>query len=180
MLSKSFFDLGGEFKGKRVQTLGEVTNILEEVVVGDEGRDSGEESGGGGGEPGHAFFDAADFVGGGKLHADGDGWKRFDLGMRIITFPGDLRLEFAVSGGVDIGERRAGGNDPLGIGNAFGGSKYLEELVGLAADTSEDAQLLENKRPGDQREEEQDAENGARNQAGFLENFKDVADEYGG
>ena len=159
---QGFGDTGGDgaeaCRAGRAETGESVDNPPNGSEQADEGSDTGS-----GSQPGHAFFDAADFVGGGKLHADGDGWKRFDLGMRIITFPGDLRLEFAVSGGVDIGERRAGGNDPLGIGNAFGGSKYLEELVGLAADTSEDAQLLENKRPGDQREEEQDAENGAGN-----------------
>src|SRR5215471_4280202 len=55
---KSFFDLGGEFKGKSVETLGEVANILEEVVVGDEGRDSRKESGGGGHQ---SFGDAGSY-----------------------------------------------------------------------------------------------------------------------
>src|SRR6516165_1747492 len=43
--SKSFFNLRGEFKGKSVQALGEVANVLEEIVIGDEGRDGSEEPG---------------------------------------------------------------------------------------------------------------------------------------
>ena len=108
-LAESFFDLGGEFVGEGVEALRQIANVLEEIVVGDEGRDGGEESGGGGdegfgdarsdgakaggtgsaeagegvndapngaeeadegsdagggGKPGHTFFDAANLVGG--------------------------------------------------------------------------------------------------------------------
>lgn len=114
--------MGRELEGEGVQTLREVANVLEKIVVGNEGRDSGEEAGrggderfgdarsngaetggaggtetgegvndapngaeesdkrsdaGGGGEPGHAFFHTADFVGRSELHADGDSLKRF-------------------------------------------------------------------------------------------------------
>jgi len=48
MSGKGFFDLGGELEGEGVKTLGEVANVLEKVVVGDEGGDGGEETGRGG------------------------------------------------------------------------------------------------------------------------------------
>jgi len=48
--------LGSKFKDESVQALGEIANVLEEIVVGDEGRDGGEEPRGGGykgfGDPG--------------------------------------------------------------------------------------------------------------------------------
>ena len=141
--------MGGEFEGEGVEALGEVPDVLEEIVVGDEGGNGGEESGGGGdegfgdagrngtkaggagsaeagegvndapdgaeeadegsdagggGKPGHTFLGPADFLGGGELHADGDGLHGFEFGGRGIAGRGDLRLEFAIAGGVDIGE----------------------------------------------------------------------------
>jgi len=109
----------------------------------DEGGDAG-----GGSEPGHAFLDAADFFGGGELHADSDGLKGLDSGMRIVAFASDLTLELAITGGVDVGERRAGRNDALRVGDALGGAKDPKKLVRLAADTAEDAEFLEDQRPG--------------------------------
>ena len=223
-LGKSLFDLGGELNREGIEALGKVTNILEEVVVGDERGDGGEEArgcgdkglsdagsdsakaggagsaearegvddapngaeeadegsdAGGGGEPSHALFDAADFVGCGQLHADSDGLKRFDFGMRIVAFAGDLGLKFPIARSVDVGEGRASGDDALRIGNTACGAKDLEELVRLPTDAAKDAEFLEDERPGDEREEEQDGENGTRYPAGLLENFKDVADENG-
>ena len=123
-LGEGFFDLGGELGGEGVETLSEVANVLEEIVVGDECGDGGKKSRGGGdegfgdagsdgaeaggsgsaesgegindapdgaeeadegsnasggGEPGHAFFDAADFFAGSELHADDDGLNAFDF-----------------------------------------------------------------------------------------------------
>src|SRR5208337_553344 len=122
MSGEGFFDLGGEFEGEGVQTLREIANVLQEMVVSDEGGDGGEKAGGGGdkgfgdagsdgaeagsaggaetgegvndapngaeeadegsdtgggGEPGHSFFDAANFFGRGELHGDGDGPEAF-------------------------------------------------------------------------------------------------------
>ena len=127
--------MGGKFVGESVEAIGQVTNILEEIVVGDESRDSGEESrcggdksfgdtrsdgakaggaGGaepgegvndapngaekadegsnasGGGEPGHTFFDAADFVSGCQLHADSDGLERFNFLRGRVAGAGHL------------------------------------------------------------------------------------------
>ena len=101
---------------------------VDDTPDGSEQTDEGGHAGGGG-EPRHAFFHAADFIGGGELHADRDGLKRFDLWMRIIAFTGDLRLKFAITGGVNVGKGRAGRDDPLRIGDALGSTKYSQELV---------------------------------------------------
>ena len=101
------------------------------------------------GEPGHTLFDAANLFGGGELHGDGNGPEAFQFLRRGISGAGDLRLEFAVAGGVDVGKRRARGDEALGIGDAFGGAEDSKELVAFAADASENAELLENERPGD-------------------------------
>jgi hypothetical protein len=65
-----------------------------------------------------------------------------------------LRLEFTIAGSVDVGKGRARRDEPLRIGDAFGGAENLEELLAFAADAPEDAELLENQRPGDEGEEE--------------------------
>ena len=182
MSGKRFFDLGGKLEGEGVKTLGQVANVLEKVIVGNERGDGGEETGrggdkrfgdarsngaetggaggaearegvdnapngaeesnershgGGGSEPGHALFDAADFVGRSELHADGDRLKRFEFGGRGIAGTSELGLEFAIAGSVDVGEGRAGGDESLRIGDALSGAKDFEELVALAADASE-------------------------------------------
>jgi hypothetical protein len=226
ILSESFFDLGGEFKGKSVETLCEIANVLKEVVVGDQGRDGGEKSGGGGdecfgdagsdgakagragsaetgegvndapngaeetdegsdacggGKPGHALFDAPNFFGGGELHGDGDGLHGFQtLRGGIAGGAGELALQFAIAGGVDGRKRRAGGNEALGIGDPLRGAEDFQELVGFAADATEKARLLEDKRPGNQGKDEKKSEDEAGNPAGLRENFKDIADEDGG
>ena len=140
----------------------------------DEGSDAS-----GGGEPGHAFFSATDFVGGRELHADGDGLERFDFLRSGIAGTGDLGLEFAIAGGVDIGKGRAGGDYALWIRNALGGAKDLEELIALAADTAKESHFLEDQSPGDQGEKEKNAKNGTCNPASLRKNFEDVADEIG-
>ncbi len=50
MSGESFFDLGGELEGEGVEALGQIANVLKEMVVGDESGDSGEKAGGGGDE----------------------------------------------------------------------------------------------------------------------------------
>lgn len=187
--------MGGELESEGVEPLRQIANVLEEIVIGNEGRNGGEESGGGGderfgdagshgtetgstgaaeagkgvndapdgaeetdersnarggGEPGHALFNATDFIGGGELHADGDGLKRLKFWRRGIAGAAELRLEFAVAGGVDVGEGRAGGDDSLGIGDTLGGAKDFKELVALAGDAAEQAKLLKDQSPGDQ------------------------------
>jgi hypothetical protein len=89
-------------------------------------------------------------------------------------------LEFAVAGSVDVGEGRTSGNEALGVGDTFGGAEDFEELAAFAADASEDAELLENERPGDEREEEKYSEDETSDPAGLRENIEDVADENGG
>ena len=111
-----------------------------------------------------------------KLHVDGDGLKGFDFLRSGIAVAGHLGLEFAVAGGIDVGEGRAGGDESLRIGDALGGAEDFEELIALAADATEETEFLEDQRPGNQGEEEQDAENGTGDPAGLRENVKDIAD----
>jgi len=88
------------------------------------------------------------------LHGDGDGPEAFQLLRRGIAGPGDLRLKFTITGSIDVGEWRARGDETLRVGDAFGGAEESEELVALVADAAEDAEFLENERPGDEGEEE--------------------------
>src|SRR5882672_10766295 len=91
-------------------------------------------------QPGHAFFDAAHFIGGGELHADGDGLQAFQLGwMRVARR-------------IDGRKRRARRCQGLRVRYASGGAKNAQELVALAADASEKAKLLENHGPRNNRE----------------------------
>jgi hypothetical protein len=166
---ESFLDLGGELQGECVKALGEVADVLEEIVVSDEGGDGGEESrsggdegfgdaggdgaeagragraeagegvndapdgaeeadegsdAGGGGEPGHSFFGATNFFGGGKLHGNGDGLHGLESWRRGRSGGADLGLQFAVAGGIYVGEGRAGGDESLGIGDTLGGPDF--------------------------------------------------------
>src|SRR6201998_1786464 len=45
---KRLLDLGGEFQGEGVEALGEFADVLEKIVVGDEGGEGGEKAGSGG------------------------------------------------------------------------------------------------------------------------------------
>ena len=152
-----------------------VNNAPDGAEQADEGSGAG-----GGGEPGHAFFGAANFFGGGLLHAYGDGLHRFNFCRRWVAGAGDLGLEFPVAGGVDVGERRAGGNESLRIGDALSGAEDFLELIALAANASKEAGFLKNQRPGDQRGEEKDGQNAAGDPAGLRENLENVADVDGG
>jgi hypothetical protein len=52
-------------------------------------------------------------------------------------------------------------------------------LIAFAADAREEAELLEDERPGKQRGEEENGEDAASDPASLRENVKDVADESG-
>jgi len=127
--------------------------------------------GGGGGEPGHAFFGAADFVGGGELHIYGDGLEAFHfLRGRVAGWAGDLALQFAIAGGIDFGKWRAGRDQPLRISDTFCGAEDFQELIAFATDAAEKAELLEDQGPGDEGEEEKNAENDTSDNACFVKN----------
>jgi hypothetical protein len=85
-------------------------------------------------------------------------------------------LQLTVAGGIDVGEWRTGGDESLRIGDTLGGAKDSEELVALASDASEEAELLEDKRPRDEREEQKKAKNAASDPSGLLKNVEDVTD----
>src|SRR6267143_5006535 len=104
-------------------------------------------------QPRHAFFDAAHFIGGGELHADSDGLQAFQLGwMWVARCGADLALQFAVARRIDGRKRRARRCQGLRVRYASRGAKNAQELVALAADASEEAKLLENHGPGNNRE----------------------------
>jgi hypothetical protein len=71
----------------------------------------------------------------------------FEFNGRGVAGAGDLGLEFAIAGGVDVGERRAGRDKSLRIGDALGGAEDFEELIALAANAAEEAGFLQNQRP---------------------------------
>jgi hypothetical protein len=87
-----------------------------------------------------------------------------------------LGLQFAIASGVNVGERRAGGDKALGIGDTFSGAEDFKELIALPANTAEEAEFLEDERPGNQGKEEQDAENGASDPTCLRENVEDITD----
>ncbi len=78
----------------------------------------------------------------------------FEFDGSGIAGAGDLRLGFAITGGVCVGEGRAGGDETLRVGDAFGGAEDFQELIALAANAAEEAGLLEDERPGNERGEE--------------------------
>ena len=86
-------------------------------------------------------------------------------------------MEFAIAGGVDVGEGGTGRDEALWIGDAFRGAEDLEELIALPANAAEKTELLEDKSPGDQGDEEKDGQYGARDQTGLRKNLEDIADE---
>ena len=223
ILRKGFFDLGGELHCKSIEPLGEVANVLQEVIVKDDRRNGGKKSAGsgdqgfgntrsdgaeaggagaaeagegvnnapngteeadegsygaGGGEPGHTFFHAANFVGGGELHADSDGLQAFDSWrMRISRSPANLALKFAIAGGIDRRKRGAGGSQGLRVGDAAGGSEDAEKLIAFAADAAEEAELLQNQGPGNDGKQKQQKQDGSSDKAGLRKDVNNVGCE---
>src|SRR6266850_8084613 len=102
-------------------------------------------------QPGHAFFDAADFVGGSELHADGDGLQALQLGgMRVACRAADLALQLAIARRIDRRKRRASRCQSLRVRYPPRGAKNAQELVALAADAAKQAKFLENHGPRDE------------------------------
>ena len=224
ILVKCFFNLRGDFQRERVQSLPEIANILQELIVENDGRDCSSEAGGGGqqgfrnagsnrpeaggtgaaqagegvndspdgseqanerryraggSEPGHAFFHAANFIGGCQLHANRYSLQAFELGrMRITGAAADLALQFAIAGRIDGGERGARGSQRLRVRNASRGAENAKKLVALPANAAEDSQFLENHRPGNNGKHQEKRQNSARDPARLLENLEEIGDKY--
>lgn len=87
-----------------------------------------------------------------------------------------LVLQLAEAGSVHGGEGRTGGGQSLRIGDAAGGTEDAEKLVALATDAAEEAQLLKNHAPGDDRENQQDDENHAGDPARLAQDVAKVGD----
>ena len=61
------------------------------------------------------------------------------------------------------------------IGNSPSGAENAKELIALPADAAKHSQLLKNHGPGDNGEEQEDAENNARDQSRLGENAGDIS-----
>jgi hypothetical protein len=72
----------------------------------------------------------------------------------------ELRFEFAVACLIDDYKRSAARADTksVGIGKSSPGSKHLKESFGLRLDLTEQPRFLKDNCPGEQREDEQDAQ----------------------
>ena len=222
VLRESLFDLGADFEREGVQALAEFANVLEKLVVENDGGNGDEEAGGssdqsfgdarsygaeasgagiaeagegvndapdgaekadersdgaGGGQPGHALFDAAHFFCGGELHVDGDGLEAFHFAGGLGIASAGLTEQFAIAGGIDRGKRRAGGSDGLRIGDAAGGAEDAEKLVTLPTNAAEKTNFLENHRPGNNGENAQQYQNAAGYRSGLCKDAAQVGDE---
>jgi hypothetical protein len=106
--------------------------------------------------------------------------QRFEFLRGRIAGAGDLALEFAVAGGVNVGKGRACGDQALRIGDALGGAKDFQELGAFPLDAAEDAELLENDGPGNQGEEEKKGKDDAGDPAGLRDDFENIANKDSG
>src|SRR6266436_7230982 len=169
-----FGDAGGD--GAEAGSAG-VAEAGESVNDAPDGAEQADErsDGAGGGQPGHAFFHAADFFGGGHLHVGGNRLETLEFWrMRIGGLAADLALQFAKAGGVDGGKRRTRGGQRLRIGNTARGAEDAKELIALAADAAEQAELLQDHGPGDDGEKKKQYEHAAGDPASVGENAAEV------
>ena len=222
-LVETLFDLGGDFKRKRIQTLREIADITQETIIKNYSRDGGKKSCRGGdqglgnagryctkagrascaksgervdnapnsaeqadersdracgGEPGHAFFDSANFFGRGKLHVDSHGTQTLEPGWRRVPgMSSHLKLEFAVTRGIDVGKWGAVGRECLRIRNASRCPENAEELIAPTAKTAEQTKLLKNHSPGDDGKEEKNSQYAAGNPTGLFKNAAEISGE---
>ena len=223
-LGESFLDLRGNFQCKGVEALRKVTNILQKLVVKNNGRNGGYQAGSGGeerfrntgcdsaqargsggaesregvddaphgaeesderrdgtggGEPGHAFFSAANLFRGGQLHINRDGLEAFQFaaGIGVAGSSANLALEFTIAKGVNGGVRGAGGGQGLGVGDAVGGAKNAKKLIAFAFDAAEEAKFLEDHGPRDDGEDQEKRENSTGDPSGLFENASDIGQE---
>jgi hypothetical protein len=94
--------------------------------------------------------------------------------MWIAWGASNLALQFAIGGGVNGGERRAGRGQSLGIRDTTRRPKNMEELVALTPDAAEEPQFLKNHGPGNQRKQKQNEKNAAGDQAGLRKDVSDI------
>ena len=150
---------------------------VDDAPYGAEETDKGSD-GTGGGEPSHAFFDAANFFRGCKLHVDGYGAEAFQPGrLRISRMSAHLKLELAIASGVDVGERRTGSGERLRIGNAARCAEDTEELIALTAEAAKQGEFLKNHPPGDDGKEKKQSQDAAGYPTGLFKNDAEVGGE---
>ena len=94
--------------------------------------------------------------------------------MRIARCGADLALQLSITGGVDIGEGRAGGCKRLRIGDTTSGAEDAQELIALAAKPAKQAEFLQDHSPGDYGEEKKQPQDDAGNQTRLFKNATKV------
>jgi hypothetical protein len=133
----------------------------------------------GGGQPGHAFFDAADLFRGRELHTDGDGLEALQFSSGLWISSADLAQKFAIASSINRSEWRAGGSERLRVSYAFGGAKDSKELIALPANAAEEAELLKDHSPGDDGKYSEQEQNAASNPARLSKNVTEISDKDG-
>ena len=73
-----------------------------------------------------------------------------------------------------MSKRRASGGERLRIGDAARGAKDTQELVALAANASEQTELLKNHGPGNNGKKKKQSQNTARDPTGVGENASQI------
>jgi len=97
--------------------------------------------------------------------------------MRIAGASPDLTLQLAIASRIDGRERGACGGQRLRVRNAARGAEDAKKLIALPANAAEDSQLLENHRPGNDGEHQEERQNSARDPAGLFENLEEIGDK---
>jgi len=88
-----------------------------------------------------------------------------------------LKLEFAVTRGIDVGKWGAVGRECLRIRNATRCAENAQELITPTAKTAEQTKLLKNHSPGDDGKEEKKSQYAAGNPTGLFKNAAEISGE---
>jgi hypothetical protein len=97
--------------------------------------------------------------------------------MRIGRGATDLALQLTIASGIDVGEGRADGYERLRVSDTARGSKNAQELVALAPDAAEEAPLLENDGPGNNREQEKKQKDAAGDPTSLRKDISNIGDK---
>jgi hypothetical protein len=97
--------------------------------------------------------------------------------MRIAWGCADLALQFAITGGIDVGERRARCRKRLRIGDTACGSEDAQELITLAANPAKQTKLLQDHSPRNDGEEKKQAQDDSSDPTRLFKNAAKVGGE---
>ena len=88
-----------------------------------------------------------------------------------------LKLKLAITGRIDVGERRTRCRQRLRVGNATRRAKNSQKLITLPVNAAEEAEFLENHAPRNHGKEQQKAQNAASDPGGLLQNLSEIDGE---